>query len=170
MRLGLGRACTGPGGARCGARARARRSSPVLLASPAVAVGAVAVIVLIAGCGGGVEAPDLFLIERSGPGPRLTLLVNEEGGLRCNGGRERKLSEPQIVQARALQEELKTPAGEHVSLPARAGSVFGYYLRDENGSVSFADNSADQPKVLRNLAVFVLQLAQQNCRLPQPGA
>jgi len=127
-----------------------------------------AAIVLIAGCGG-IEAPDLFIVERSGPGARLTVLVNEQGSLRCNGGRELTLSEPQIVQARAIQEELKTPASEHTSLPARAGSVFGYYLRDENGSVSFADNSAGQPKVFRNLALFVLQVAQQNCKLPQPG-
>jgi len=134
-----------------------------------VLAAAAAAIALIAGCGG-IEAPDLFLVERSGPGPRLTLLVNEEGGLRCNGGGELKLSEPQIVQARAIQEELKTLASEHTSLPARAGSVFGYYLRDENGSVSFADDSADQPKAFRNLALFVLQVAQQNCRLPQPGA
>ncbi len=132
------------------------------------AVAAVAAT-LMAGCGGGIKAPDLFIVERTGsvPGAGLTLLVNEEGGLRCNAGRELKLSEPQIVQARALQEELKTPAGEHVSLPARAGSVFAYHLRDESGSVSFADNSAAQPKVFRNLALFVLQVAQQNCKLPQ---
>lgn len=138
-----------------------RPASPVVLASLATAL-----IVPIAGCGGGVRAPDLFLLERSGPGPRLTLLVNEEGGLRCDGGRELKLSESQIVQARAIQEELKTPAGEHTSLPARAGSVFAYRLRDENGSVSFADNSARQPKVFRNLALFILQTAQQVCHLP----
>jgi hypothetical protein len=135
------------------------------------ALGALAAVALIAGCGG-VTSPDLFVVERTGsvPGARLTLLIDEEGGLHCNGGRELKLSDPQIVQARAMQEELKTPAGEHVSLPARSGSVFGYRLRDENGSVSFADNSTDQPKVFRNLALFVLQVAQQNCRLPQPGA
>lgn len=121
-----------------------------------------------AGCAG-VKAPDLFLVERSGPGGRLTLLVNEEGGLHCNGGTELKLSEPQIIQARAIQEELKTPASEHTSLPARPGSVFGYHLRDESGSVTFADNSSDQPKVFRNLALFVLQVAQQNCHLPQSG-
>jgi hypothetical protein len=134
----------------------------------AAALGALAVAAPIAGCGG-LKSPDLFIVERSGPGARLTLLVNEEGGLRCNGGRELKLSDPQIVQARAIQEELKTPASEHVSLPARSGSVFGYHLRDESGSVSFADNSTGQPKVLRNLALFVLQVAQQNCHLPQPG-
>ena len=162
MRIGSGRGPRGLGGARACVR---EASSITALAAAAVAT--------IAGCGG-IEAPDLFVVERSGPGSgpgaRLTLLVNEQGGLRCNGGRELTLSEPQIVQARAIQEELKTPAGEHTSLPARAGSVFGYYLRDENGSVSFADNSAGQPKVFRNLALFVLQVAQQNCKLPQPGA
>jgi hypothetical protein len=134
-----------------------------------VAVLAAAAATLM-GCGG-LKAPDLFIVERTGatPGSRLTLLVNEEGGLRCNGGPQLKLSDPQLVQARAIQEELRVPAGEHLTLPARPGSVFGYRLRDESGSISFADNSADQPKVLRNLALFVLQVAQRNCHLAQPG-
>ena len=135
-------------------------------------LGALASAALIAGCGAGVIAPDLFIVERTGsvPGAKLTLLINEEGGLHCNGGPELKLSEPQIIQARAIQEELKTPASEHTSLPARPGSVFGYHLRDESGSVTFADNATAQPKVFRNLALFVLQVAQQNCHLPQSGA
>jgi hypothetical protein len=131
--------------------------------------GAVAVALAAAGCGG-VMAPDLLLIERSGPGGRLTLLVDEQGGLRCNGVRKPSLSDPQLIQARALQEELTALAGERLSLPPRPGSVFAYRVRDESGSVSFADNSSAQPKVLRNLALFVLQVAQQNCHLPQPGA
>jgi hypothetical protein len=121
--------------------------------------------VVLAGCGG-VKAPDLFILERTGPGGRLTLLVNEQGGLRCNGKREPALSDPQLIQARAIQEDLRTPAGEHLSLPPRPGSVFAYRLRDESGSVSFADNSPAQPKVFRNLALFVLQVAQQNCHPP----
>ncbi len=135
----------------------------------ALAAGAAAVSVVVAGCAG-VKAPDLFIVERSGPGARLTLLINEEGGLRCNGGGELKLSGPQLIQARAIQEELHAPASEHLSLPARSGSVFAYRLRDESGGVSFADNSSGQPKAFRNLALFVLQVAQQNCHLPQPGA
>jgi hypothetical protein len=122
-------------------------------------------LALIAGCGG-VRAPDLLLVERSGPGGGLTLLMDEQGGLRCNGARARALSDPQLIQARAIQEELSTPSGVHLSLPPRSGSVFAYRVRDEAGSVSFADNSAAQPKVLRNLALFVLQVAQQNCHLP----
>jgi hypothetical protein len=121
---------------------------------------------LIAGCGG-IKAPDLFIVQRTGsiPGARLTLLVNEEGGVRCNGGPQLKLGDPQLVQARAIQEDLRGPAAKHISLPARAGSVLRYYLRDENGSVSFADNSAGQSRVLRNVALFVLQTAQQVCHL-----
>ncbi|HEV3320541.1 MAG TPA: hypothetical protein VG053_12560 [Solirubrobacteraceae bacterium] len=133
-------------------------------------LGAAAAVALtaVAGCGG-VRPPDLFVVERTGPGGRLTLLVDEQGGLHCNGGRELKLSDPQLIQARALQEELGTPAGAHLSLPPRPGSVFAYRVRDESGSVSFADNSPAQPKVLRNLALFVLQVAQQDCHSSQPG-
>jgi hypothetical protein len=132
-----------------------------------------AMIALLAtGCGAGVKAADLFVVERSGttPDARVTLLVNEEGGLRCNGGSERKLSDPQIIQARAIQEELKELAEQHLYLPARPGSVLSYRVRDENGSVRYADNSGGQPKVLRNLALFVLQVAQSVCRLPQQSA
>ncbi len=130
------------------------------------AIGALLAVALPAGCGG-IKAPDLFLVERTGnvPGARLTLLVNEEGGARCNGGTTLKLGDPQLIQARAIQEDLQGLASRHASLPARAGSVLSYYLRDENGSVRFADNSAGQPQVLRNLALFVLQTAQQVCHL-----
>jgi len=135
--------------------------------SRAAAVLAVATVLLAAGCGG-IQAPDLFIVQRSGsvPGARLTMLVNEEGGVSCNGGATLKLSDPGLVQARAIQEELQKPASAHTSLPARAGSVLAYYVRDENGTVRFADNSAGQPKVLHNLALFVLQTAQQICHLP----
>lgn len=154
---------TGAAAVVTGARARA---VAVTLVAATMALPAAA---LLCGCGG-IEAPDLFILERSGPGAqRLTLLVNEEGGLRCNNGRELKLGDPQLVQARALQEELKGPAGERLSLPARPNSVYGYYVRTEAGSVSFADNSPNQPKVLRNLALFALQVAQQDCRSAQPG-
>jgi len=127
----------------------------------------IAAVTLTASCGG-ITAPDLFIVQRTGsvPGARLTLLVNEEGGVRCNGGASLKLSDPALVQARAIQEDLHGPASSHTSLPARTGSVLSYYVRDENGSVRFADNSAAQPAVFRNLALFVLQTAQQVCHLP----
>jgi hypothetical protein len=124
--------------------------------------------VLLGGCSG-IKAPDLFILTRSGTGPHahLTLLVNEEGVTRCNGKLAGKLSDPQIVKARAITEELEKPAAEHLVLAAAPNSVLRYYLRDANGTVSFADNSVGQPKVLRELALFVLQASQQVCHLPE---
>jgi hypothetical protein len=122
---------------------------------------------VLAGCGG-VTAPDLFIVYRSASmsQPKLTLLVNEEGGVTCNGRAEaQKLSDPQIVKAREIQEDLVKPSSAHLSLPPRAGSVFRYYLRDESGYVRFADNSADQPAVFQKLQLFVLQSSQEICHL-----
>ncbi len=123
---------------------------------------------------GGIAAPDLFIVQRSGSGPhaRLTLLVNEEGGVRCNGlatrsGHKLKLSDAALVQARAIEEDLEEPASKHLSLAPRSGSVLSYSVREEKGSVRFSDNSAGQPKVLHELALFVLQTAQQVCGLPE---
>jgi hypothetical protein len=142
-----------------------------------VALSVLASLIMLVSCGGGIAASDLFIVQRtgSGPGARLTLLVNEEGGVHCSSepthpGATLKLSDSQLVQARAIQEELKSSAEGHVSLPARPGSVLSYYVRDENGTVRFSDDSAKQPKVFRELALFVLQVAQQVCHLPQQGA
>jgi hypothetical protein len=65
-----------------------------------------------------------------------------------------------------LQEELKEPASSHLKLPPHPGSVLSYHVRDENGTVDFADNSTGKPKVLRNMALWVLQTAQGMCHLP----
>jgi hypothetical protein len=142
----------------------------------AAAIGVLAAVMLAAGCGGGIAAPDLFVVQRTGsvPGARLTVLVNEEGGVHCykdptHPGPTLKLSDPLLVRARAIQEELHEQASSHLSLPPGAGSVLSYYLRDENGTVRFSDDSPGQPKVFRELALFVLQVAQQVCHLPQQG-
>ena len=76
-------------------------------------------------------------------------------------------STSQLVQARAIQEELHAPASQRLSLPAAPGSVIAYYVRDEAGTVRFSDNSPGQPAVLRRLALFVLQAAQQVRHVPQ---
>jgi hypothetical protein len=136
--------------------------------------GALVAALLCLGCGGGVELADLFEVQRSGsaPGARLTLVVNEGGAVHCDPspahpGRARQLSDPQLVLARGIQEELQSPSSKHLALPPRPGSVFSYYVRDSEGTVRFADNSAGQPPVLRHLAYFVLEVAQRVCRLAQ---
>jgi hypothetical protein len=119
-------------------------------------------------CGCGVKSADLFLVQRSGsvPGAQLTLLVNEEGGVRCNGGPTRKLNDAQLIEARTIQEDMRDAASKHVSLPPGPRSVLSYHLREESGSVSFSDDSSGQPAVFHRLALFVLQTAQQLCHLP----
>ncbi|HEV2980565.1 MAG TPA: hypothetical protein VGX51_03970 [Solirubrobacteraceae bacterium] len=122
---------------------------------------------LLGGCGG-VSAADLFLVQRSGTvaGANLTLLVNEEGGVRCNGGAVLKLSDSQLVEASALQEDMRKPAEQHLSIAPGPHSVLSYRLRQEQGSVSFSDDSPGQPQVFHRLALFVLQTAQRVCHLP----
>ena len=145
--------------------------TPVAGARAVAFVGATLAAGMLGGCGG-IKAPDLFIVQRTGNGPsaNLTLLVNEEGGVRCNGvarrnGRALKLGDRQLVQARAIQEELQEPAAQHTALAPGPKAVLRYYVRDENGTVRFADDSRGQPKVFRQLALFVLQTAQNVCGL-----
>lgn len=131
------------------------------------ATAALAAVTVLAGCGG-IKAPDLFIVQRTGAvaGAQLTIVVNEEGGVRCNGATTLKLSDPQLVEARAIQEELHDLASKHASFPPGPRSVLSYYVREESGTVRFSDNSSGQPSVLRRLALFVLQSAQRVCHLP----
>ena len=128
----------------------------------------VAAVLALAACGG-VQAADLFVVTRMGGGPHgeLSLLVNEEGGVSCNGGPVRQLSDPQIVQARGIQEELHDAASAGLRLAPRPGSVYSYEIRDETGTVRYADNSSGRPHVLDELSLFVEQVAQQVCKLPE---
>jgi hypothetical protein len=116
----------------------------------------------LAACSG-VASPDLFVVERSGGGAPLNVVVSEEGVARCNRGAPQRLSNPALIEARTIQEELQEPASHHLSLPARPGSVYGYRVRDANGSVSFADNSTGEPKVLSHLQLFTLEVLQRIC-------
>ncbi|HEX5308388.1 MAG TPA: hypothetical protein VFW38_04835 [Solirubrobacteraceae bacterium] len=150
----------------------AKKMRPPLFLPAAMVVAVVlAPLVAMTGCGG-VLSPDLFVLYRSGatPAAKLTLLVNEEGVVRCNGGQPHHLSDPQIIEARVIQEDLKEPASRRESFPAAKGSVLSYYVRDQDGAVSFADNSPGQPSVTRKLAAFALQVAQAVCGIPQQGA
>jgi hypothetical protein len=151
-----------------------RNANPLRHAHPvphanrlALAVFALVALLALGGCGGGITAPDLFIVSRTGsvPGAKLTLLVNEEGGVHCNGGPPLKLSDKQLVLARAIQEELHDPATKHLVLAPRPGSVLSYSVRDQDGTVRFSDNSAGQPSVLRQLQGLVLEVAQGVCHL-----
>ena len=142
--------------------------TPRLLSVVALCTGAA----LLGGGCGGVVSPDLFIVYRSGSAPaaKLTMLVSEEGVVHCDNGPPHHLSDPQIIEARTIQEGLEGAASQHESLPAQPGSVLSYHVRDANGDVRFSDNSAHQPSATRKLAAFVLTVAQDVCGLSQQGA
>ena len=65
-----------------------------------------AACVSIAGCGLNVASPDLFVLHRTGQGQTLTLLVNDSGTIRCNGGKTKPISDPLLLDARDLAKDL----------------------------------------------------------------
>jgi hypothetical protein len=133
----------------------------------AVLVAAVGLVAAggLASCGESVELPDLFVATRTGGGEKLTVRINEGGVVHCDGGGAHQLSDSQLIQARGVTEELQTPSAKHLSLPPRPGSVFRYQVRDAEGTVRFADNSAGQPSALHHLQYLVLEVAQRVCGL-----
>jgi hypothetical protein len=138
------------------------------------ALGALLAVGLLGGCGG--PSGDLFAVERTGavPGARLTLIVDDGGFVRCNGGDRQQISSDQLIEAREIAraldgepDEPPGPAGRNLTLAPRPGSILRYDVRTEGGSVAFADTSTGQPPVLFRVAQLTRALAKQVCGLPR---
>jgi hypothetical protein len=122
-------------------------------------------LLLVAGCGLDVQSPDLFLLTRTGAGGRLTLLVNDGGTIRCNGGKSRSLPNSLLLQARDLASSLGGDARERLRIPSPANSVHRYTIRLQSGTISFPDTATASGKYprLAQAEQFTLQAAQQAC-------
>jgi hypothetical protein len=118
---------------------------------------------LLAGCGLDVESPDLFQVIRSGPGPKVTMLVNSSGTISCNGGKPKQLSDPLLLQARALSDSLNNDVKLHFA--RNAHSVFSYTVKVPNGTFTFPDTAASARKELAQLELFVVQAGADPCGL-----
>jgi hypothetical protein len=131
------------------------------------------VTLVLGGCG--QRAADLYVVERSGaiPGARLTMLLGDGGTVRCNDGPAREITSEDLIDARAIRRELNGteeepgPAQEGVALAAEPGSILRYRVRSEEGTVSFADSSKNQPQVFFDLARLTRDLAKRVCGLPR---
>jgi hypothetical protein len=126
------------------------------------AVALVAAAVL-SGCGLNVESPDLFQVSRTGPGPKLTLLVNDGGTISCNGGKPISLPDPLLLQARDLSTSLNKDTNLHLRPNRR--SVFTYTVKVQTGTFTFPDTAASARKELAQLELFVVQAAANPCGL-----
>lgn len=119
----------------------------------------------LSGCG--AAYPDVFLLTRSGslPGARLTLLVNDGGTVRCNGGEERQLPPRQLLDARRIATDLSEQAHDDLTLSAPPDSVLRYRLRTQDGTVTFSDVDAVRRPELAPVIVFARKVAQGVCGL-----
>jgi hypothetical protein len=131
----------------------------ILAATVALLAGA------LAGCGLNQESPDLFLLTRTGQGPKLTLLPNDSGTIRCDGGKERTLPDSLLIAGRDLAQDLDKDARRRLTIRPSAGTVFYYRIRLEHGTISFPDSAARGSKVLARATLFAAQAAQQACGL-----
>jgi hypothetical protein len=121
--------------------------------------------VLLAGCGLNVQSPDLFLLTRTGQGSKLTLVVSDSGTIRCNGAKARTISDPLLIGARDLSDNLAPDAGKDLSLPSAPGSVFSYRISMQQGTIAFSDRDTRGHKELAQAELFAAQAAQQACGL-----
>jgi hypothetical protein len=128
---------------------------------------ALAVVLLLGGCGLNVQAADLFLLTRTGQGSKLTLLVNDSGTVRCNGAKPRSLSDPLLLRARDLATSLTGDAKQNLRLKPSAKSVYHYTVKLKDGTVSFPDTATAGGKfpALAQAELFAVQTAQQVCGL-----
>jgi hypothetical protein len=127
---------------------------------------AFAVAAALAGCGLNVQSPDLFTLTRTGQGQPLTMLVNDSGTIRCNGGKTKSLPDPLLLDARDLADDLNKDAQNKLQVPPPgADSVFSYKITLQDGTVSFSDTAARAHPELARAELFAAQAAQGPCGL-----
>jgi hypothetical protein len=125
---------------------------------------ATALVLLLAACG--QQAPDLFVVNRSGQGrnAKLTMVVSDDGTVTCNG-RSHELPAKSLLQARALVREMGASAKLALDLPPRPGSVLAYKVRMQAGTIVFADTSRPIPTPLIRLEQFTKDVSEDVCGL-----
>ena len=116
----------------------------------------------LAGCG--ATPADLFVVKRSGSGrnARLTLRVQDDGYVSCNG-RRHQLSSQQLLDARALARDLASEAQLHVELPPGPRSVLSYRVELQAGHVAFSDTSRPLPGAFARLTAFTADISEAVC-------
>lgn len=118
----------------------------------------------VAGCGLNVASPDLFVLTRTGAGAKLTLLVNDGGTVRCNGGKTLTLPDPQLLAARDLASSLDADVKKHRRFAPSARSVYRYSVQLQDGTLTFPDTAADGRSELAQAEQFTLQVAENTCK------
>jgi hypothetical protein len=122
-------------------------------------------VLALAGCG--AQAPDLFVVQRTGtiPGARLDLRVSDQGTVSCNHGAPRRLPDEQVLRARELARAVEATI-ERGRRPAPGrGGVLSYRVTMSRGTVSFDDTSPGLAPQLAALQGFTRTVARGVCGL-----
>lgn len=128
---------------------------------------ALVLAILAAGCGGTQRAPDLFEVKRTGkiPGANLTLLVTDNGTVRCNGGAPKPMPGDLLVQSRGLTEDLAADIAKPRPEIAPLNSIYTFRIRLGAGSATWMDGTPGLPQSLLELARLTRQIAKGVCGL-----
>jgi hypothetical protein len=126
---------------------------------------AAATVVLLTGCGFNVSTPDLFLLTRTGQGKTLTLLVKDDGTIRCNGGGAKMLSNDLLLRARDLSSSLDKDAKRNLRLARGSNTVFDFTVKLPDGTITFPDTAGAARSELAQAELFTVQAAQAACGL-----
>jgi hypothetical protein len=108
-------------------------------------------------------------VQRNGtiPGARLTLELSDDGTVRCNRGERRRMTDEQLLSARALARDLQRPASQNASLPPGRNAVLSYRVLLPEGAVSFSDTSPGRTPALLRLQALTRSVAMRTCGLPR---
>ena len=134
--------------------------------SPVTTLGALAVVLLVGGCGT-QQSADLFLIKRSGkiPGANLTLLVGDGGTVRCNGSAPKPLPNDLLLQARELTKQLAEDKNKPIPEIGVVNSIYDFKVTLGAGTVSWQDGNPGVPESFKQAAYFTRKVAKQVCQL-----
>lgn len=134
-----------------------------LVPRPGLAVALAGLACALGGCGYNVELPDLFALTRTGPGGKLTMVVNESGQITCRG-RHGMLTSAQLITARDLADNLSGAATSKLAIAPSPGSVYYYRVKLQQGSIAFPDRAAATHRYLGQVEAFALRAAARYCR------
>jgi hypothetical protein len=129
------------------------------------AVAGCAAALALAGCG--ADYPDLLVVTRTGslPAARLTLLVNDGGTVRCNGGEVLQMPPRPLLDAREIARELAEEAREDLVLPRPPRALLRFRMETQDGTVTFSDTDAASRPLLGRLVALTRLIAQDVCGL-----
>lgn len=119
--------------------------------------------VALAGCGG--SPGDLLSIEvKGGPAQRnQSIVVRSDGQARCNGGPTTDIGSEALIDARAIERELKDDAERAAFYESTRGGATSYVARTNDGTVRWQEGAPNLPPVLAQAQLFALQQGRALC-------